>query len=85
MAKWTRATCIERNDSIATSGVPDTAAGKVELLDHLKISVSGFRNYHPGLVVLGYGDTHVSKVNEDMDPRVLVALTPFAGREATEP
>lgn len=46
------------------------------------ISVGGFRSYHPELVLVVMGDASVQKLNEQVDPRVLVGMTTFNGGES---
>lgn len=84
--RYTRATTVERNDAVATGGVVvQNPSQKVEILSHVQISVSGFRSYHPDLVIMVYGDGHTQKLQENTDPRVLAGLSTFAGKELTMP
>jgi len=52
-------------------------------LNNVQISISGFRSYHPDLVIMVYGDGHTQKLQENTDPRVLAGLSTYAGRELT--
>lgn len=77
-----RPTCIEQNDTFAISGVVSQGTGKIEILQNVQISVSGFRSYHPDIVIMCYGDTRASKTSQQVDARTLVAMTTFAGGES---
>ena len=62
----------------ASTGTPPTNPG----LGGLAISIGGFRSYHPELVLVVLGDASVQKLNEGVDPRVLVSMTTFNGGES---
>lgn len=62
----------------ASSGSPPANPG----LYGASISVGGFRSYHPDLVLVVMGDASVQKLNEQVDPRILVGMTTFNGGES---
>lgn len=51
-------------------------------LGGLQASIGGFRSYHPELVLVVMGDASVQKLNEQVDPRILVGMTTFNGGES---
>lgn len=60
-----------------TAAIPPTPS-----FGSLGISVGGFRSYHPELVLVVMGDASVQKLNEQVDPRILVGMTTFNGGES---
>jgi prepilin-type N-terminal cleavage/methylation domain-containing protein len=91
--KLNRATAITFNAGVADGSIfpanPGTTSGKVGILPGgtgtpqlgLSVSVAGFRSYHPELILIAMGDASVQKVGEQVDPRVWVSMSTFAGGE----
>ncbi|MBX9653060.1 DUF1559 domain-containing protein [bacterium] len=65
----------------ATNPAPASPPGNPGLYG-ASISVGGFRSYHPELVLVVMGDASVQKLNEQVDPRILVGMTTFNGGES---
>jgi prepilin-type N-terminal cleavage/methylation domain-containing protein len=84
--KLNRATAVTQIPGVADgslfAGLP--ANTKVEILAaplNLQVSVAGFRSYHPELILCAMGDASVQKIGEQVDPRVWVGRSTFAGGE----
>ncbi|MBY0587365.1 DUF1559 domain-containing protein [bacterium] len=84
--KYNRATVV----GTIPPGVADGSAfrnlgatnAKIDLLGlGAQISVAGFRSYHPELILISMGDASVQKVGEQVDPRIWVSMSTFAGGE----
>ncbi len=84
--KLNRATAADINPQVASGAAfpppaPGAPATKVNILSLMNISVAGFRSYHPELILVAMGDASVQKVGEQVDPRVWVGMSTFAGGE----
>jgi len=83
-AKLNRAFAVASGPSIPNPLPPPTTASppKNPGLYGASVSVGGFRSYHPELVLVVMGDASVQKLNEQIDPRILVGMTTFNGGES---
>lgn len=87
--KLNRGTAVQYNASVANGtslsgigrGGSATDRGKVDVRGLTGISVSGFRSYHPEIVLVVLGDTSVQKLSQQTDPRIFVGMTTFQGGE----
>jgi prepilin-type N-terminal cleavage/methylation domain-containing protein len=82
--KLNRATAVVYNAGVADGSAfpPATAAtANTKPVFPTQISVAGFRSYHPELILIAMGDASVQKVGEQVDPRIWVSMSTFAGGE----
>ncbi len=80
--KLNRATAIEYNAAVANGSAFTTPPpGNTKPVMPVTVSVAGFRSYHPELILIAMGDASVQKVGEQVDPRIWVSMSTFAGGE----